>query len=264
MRNFNKGQVTSMYFRFSVDDNIWFLRDLTENNYSSIFEHPYLNVYKDIHDRYNAKFQLNIYYETDGFDLSQMTDRYKNEWITNSDWLRLSFHAKADAPCVPYIDSSYEQAFDDCTKVHQEIIRFAGKETLDLFTTIHFCQASAEALKGFKDAGIRGLVGLFSDGRSCYNITYETFTEPFKYDEENGIYYFTNDMIANLFSLDSIVPTLENVKDKEFIEVMIHEQYFYEYFHMYQPDFKDKVELCIKYLTDQGRTSVFLDDLIEG
>jgi len=252
-----------MYYRFSVDDNIWFLRDLSRGDYTSLFDHPYLTLYKDLHDRYGAKFQLNIYYETDGFDLSQMTDRYKSEWISNSSWLRLSFHARADAPPVPYMESSYEEAFKDCSAVHKEIIRFAGEETLDRYTTIHYCQASKDALKGFKDAGILGLVGLFEPGRYCYNLCYDQFSEPYKYDPDSGLFYFVNDMIVNLFPLESIIPLLEKVKDKKFIEVMIHEQYFYDYFHMYQSDFADKVEACIKYFTDCGRASVFLDELID-
>lgn len=231
-----------MYYRFSVDDNIWFLRDLSFGHYSSIFEHPYLKVYKDLHDRYGAKFQLNIYYETEGFDLSQMTDKFKTEWIENSNWLRLSFHAKANAPESPYLNASYEEAYEDCTKVHREIIRFAGREALDLYTTIHYCVASPDAVKAFKDAGICGLVGLFEPGRYCYYLCYDEFTEPYKYDKESDLYYFVNDMIVNLFPLSEIVPRLERVKEKEFVEVMIHEQYFYDYFHMYQPDFAAKVE----------------------
>mgnify|MGYP003311268643 CR=1 FL=1 len=85
----------------------------------------------------------------------------------------------------------------------------------------------------------------------------------YKYDEKTDIYYFNNDMIVNLFPLLEIVPRLERIKDKEFIEVMIHEQYFYEYFHMYQPDFADKVEACVKYLSESGRQSVFLNELIK-
>lgn len=251
-----------MYYRFSVDDNIWFLRDLSFGHYSSIFEHPYLKVYKDLHDRYGAKFQLNIFYETEGFDLSQMTDKFKTEWIDNSNWLRLSFHAKANAPEDPYLNASYEEAYEDCTKVHREIIRFAGREALDLYTTIHYCVASPDAVKAFKDAGICGLVGLFEPGRYCYNLCYDEFTEPYKYDKESDLYYFVNDMIVNLFPLSEIVPRLECVKEKEFVEVMIHEQYFYDYFHMYQPDFAAKVEACLKYFTECGRKSVFLDELI--
>ena len=251
-----------MYYRFSVDDNIWFLRDLSFGHYYSIFEHPYLKVYKDLHDRYGAKFQLNIYYETEGFDLSQMTDKFKTEWIENSNWLRLSFHARADAPDCPYLNASYEEAYEDCTKVHREIIRFAGREALDLYTTIHYCVASPDAVKAFKDAGICGLVGLFEPGRYCYNLCYDEFWEPYKYDKESDLYYFVNDMIVNLFPLSEIVPRLERVKEKEFVEVMIHEQYFYDYFHMYQPDFAAKVEACVKYFTECGRKSVFLDELI--
>ena len=252
-----------MYYRFSVDDNIWFLRDLSKDVYASLFDHPYLKVYKRLHDKYDAKFQLNIYYETDGFDLSQMTDKYKSEWIENSSWLRLSFHAKADAPDCPYLNAAYQEAYDDCTRVHKEIIRFAGEETLDLYTTVHYCVASPEAVRAFKDAGIKGLVGLFEPGRYCYNLRYDEFTEPYKYDDASGLYYFVNDMIVNLFPLENIVPLLERVKDKEFIEVMIHEQYFYEHFHMYQPDFADKVEACIKYFTKCKRKAVFLDELVE-
>ncbi len=251
-----------MYYRFSVDDNIWFLRDLSCGQFSSLFEHPYLNVYKKLHDKYGAKFQLNIYYETEGFDLSEMTDKFKPEWIENSDWLRLSFHARADAPDCPYLNASYSEAYDDCKKVHSEIIRFAGEETIDLYTTVHYCVASPDAVSAFKEAGIKGLVGLFEPGRYCYNLCYDKFTEPYKYDSESGLYYFVNDMIVNLFPLPEIALRLEKVKEKEFVEVMIHEQYFYENFHMYQPDFADKVEACIKYFTENGRRAVFLDELI--
>lgn len=251
-----------MYYRFSVDDNIWFLRDLSLGQFSSIFDHPYLKVYKELHDRYDAKFQLNIYYETEGFDLSLMTDKFKSEWIKNSNWLRLSFHARADAPDCPYLNASYEKAYEDCSMVHREIIRFAGKETLDLYTTIHYCVASPDAVKAFKDVGICGLVGLFEPGRYCYNLCYDEFSEPYKFDPDSGLYYFVNDMIVNLFPLSEITPRLEKVREKDFVEVMIHEQYFYDYFHMYQPDFSAKVEACISYFTECGRKSVFLDELI--
>lgn len=253
-----------MYYRFSVDDNIWILRDLSKGNYSSLFDHPYLALYRSLHEKYGAKFQFNIYYETEDFDLSQMTDRFKAEWIANSNWLRLSFHARADAPPFPYAESSYEEAFEDCTRVNSEIIRFAGEETLDLFTTIHYCQASPDAVRAFRDAGLKGLVGLFTPEQSCYGLLFKEFNEPYKYDECSGLYYFVNDMIVNLYPLESIVALLEKVYHKEFIEVMIHEQYFYKDFHMYQPDFAAKVETCIKHLTDEGRKSVFLDELIYG
>ena len=52
-------------YRVSSDDNILFLQDLTKNKdvYKSIFENPYLAVYKKAHDLYGAKVHLNLFYE---------------------------------------------------------------------------------------------------------------------------------------------------------------------------------------------------------
>lgn len=251
-----------MYYRFSVDDNIWFLRDLSNNDYSSLFDHPYLKLYKNLHDRYGARFQLNIYYETDGFNLSQMTDRYKNEWIENSSWLKLSFHARADTPPDPYRNASYEAAFSDCDKVHREIIRFAGKETLEYFTTIHYCVASTDAIKAFSDCGVRGLVGLFNSNQDSYGLHFDSFDMPYYYDTSSDIFYFVNDMIINMFPLSAVEGHLRAISKKEFVEVMIHEQYFYEDGPWYQSDFSEKVESCIRFLTEKGKKPVFLSELI--
>ncbi len=250
-----------MYYRFSVDDNIWFLRDLSLYDYSSLFDHPYLALYKRLHDKYGAKFQLNIYYETEGFDLSQMTDRYKGEWIENSSWLRLSFHARADAPPDPYKNATYEKAFSDCSAVHREIIRFAGEECLEYFTTIHYCLASPAAIRAFSDCGIRGLVGLFNSGQDSYGLHFDSFDAPYYYCEESGLYYFVNDMIVNLFPLSDVFGHVEAISKKQFCEVMIHEQYFYEGKPWYQADFSEKVEACIKILTEKDKKPVFLSEL---
>ena len=64
-------------YRFSLDDNIWFLQNLTENQdkYESMFEDPYLALLKTMHEKYGTKFHVNIYYETDrhgGWNISQI------------------------------------------------------------------------------------------------------------------------------------------------------------------------------------------------
>lgn len=253
-----------MKFRFSVDDNIWFLRDLSLEEYSSVFEHPYLAFYKSLHEKYGVKIQLNIYYETEGFDLSQMTDRYKQEWKENSHWLRFSFHGRKDVGYPPYINSAYEEFYEDSIGVNREIVRFAGEESLSLYTTVHYCELSQEALRAACDAGFKGLVGLFNATGSDYGRKGFDRTKVFEYDSENDIYFFANDMIINIFSPAEARKYIESLKDKEFIEVMIHEQYFYEYYPYYQKDFKEKTEIVISELVKQGRESVFLEELIKS
>ena len=88
-----KGGGSIKNFCFTVDDNIRFLKEITENHYQSIFDHPYIAVYKRLHEEFDLKIQLNLFYQMENFDLSLMSDAYYNEWKDNSDWLKLSFHS---------------------------------------------------------------------------------------------------------------------------------------------------------------------------
>ena len=101
------------HYRLSSDDNIRFLMELNAGDYRSIFDHPYLAVYKKAHDRYGAQVHLNLFYAFDEtargcfskphpyFDLSMMTDRYKEEFRANADWLKLAFHSRSEFPDAP-------------------------------------------------------------------------------------------------------------------------------------------------------------------
>jgi hypothetical protein len=89
-------------YRFSIDDNSFFLRDIARKNYTSLFDNFYLKGLRELHSKYGTRFVLNIYYATeDGFELPQFPDRYKSEWRDNSDWLKLAFHAYANKPDRP-------------------------------------------------------------------------------------------------------------------------------------------------------------------
>ena len=111
-------------FCFTVDDNIRFLKELSTARFSTIFEHPYLALYKRLHEKYGLKVQLNLFYEMDGFDLSMMTDRYRDEWLEISDWLKMSFHSRKEN-VKPYQTSGFDEVRKDCGIVHDEIERFA-------------------------------------------------------------------------------------------------------------------------------------------
>ena len=250
-----------MYYRFSVDDNIRFLEDLTKNRYASVFDHPYLRMYKNIHEKYGTKFQLNLFYTMNGFDLSMMTDRYKKEWQENSSWLRFSFHSYSDAPPFPYRESEYDEVYNDCQRVHNEIRRFAGEECLSYFITVHYCQASKEAIRALHDCGIKGMVGLFKEA-ACYDRSISDFSMPFVYDEEMDMYLFCNDIILNLYPLSMVEEKLSCDDHKEFTEVMIHEQYYYDDYFAHIPDFEKIVNKTVEYLESKGRKSVWLEDIV--
>ena len=46
----------------------------------------------------------------------------------------------------------------------------------------------------------------------------------------------------------------------QLMEVMIHEQYFYPHFVSYLPDYEDRVETCVRWLTENGYRSVQYDE----
>lgn len=253
-------------FCFTVDDNIRFLKEITAAQPGSIFEHPYLALYRRLHEGYGLCIQLNLFYECEGFDLSRMTDRYREEWKANADWLKLSFHSRLEN-VKPYERAGYDEVFADCDATHREILRFAGEDSLAKTTTIHYCLATHEGLRALRDCGVRGLLGLYGT-RKAPRTSYQTSTlcagilrnGEILYDGD--IAYAAIDIVLNLHSKEEILSELCALRDRAEVKVMIHEQYFYPDYHAYQPDFADKLEATFAYLRENGFESTLYERII--
>ncbi len=260
--------------RFSVDDCIWFLRDTALHAERSIFENGFLRLWRDLHERYGVKVGFNVYYEDldTGWTIARMPDRFRDEWRDNADWLRLTFHARADRPEMPYVSSSYDEVARDCRQVTDEIVRFAGKEVLSACTTLHWGMATREGCRALRDNGYEALVGYFEtrDGkpwvayyldeeRTRYLNTHDTWR-----DDETGLLFIKHDLVLNLYPVDEIVPRLDAVysdpNQSEVLELMIHEQYFYPRFAGYQPDAAEKVRLAAEWVASHGYRWAFYED----
>lgn len=264
-------------YRFSIDDNIWFLRDLALNAsaYKSIFDNKYLGFFKSVHDLYGTKVHFNIYFETDGFNLTEMPACFKDEWLENADWIRLTFHALADKPSYPYKNAPYQKVYDECNLVTKQIIRFAGEKLLSPFTTLHFVEATREGCKALRDCGYSGLVGLFriKDHKSelsyFLNDSDVEFLQQHSFlkNAETGLIFVKNDLVLNNLRREDIITHLQHkkstIKDKDFFEIMIHEQYFHPSYSAYQPDFCEKVLDAVGWLTGQSYQPVFLEDIFK-
>ena len=48
---------------FSIDNCIEMFRDITINNYNSIFENKHFNLFKELHNKYNACISLYTFIE---------------------------------------------------------------------------------------------------------------------------------------------------------------------------------------------------------
>ena len=264
------------HYRLSLDDNILFLKDISDNSakYKSIFENAYLGFLKQVHDTYGTKIHVNIYYQCDGFNLSQMIDKYKNEWKANSGWLRLSFHALQNKPDNPYITAGYDEVKKDCDMVKAQILRFAGEEQFDHVTTLHWGAATLEGTRGLRDGGYTALAGYFNylPGESPVSYYLDLDKRQHLYerfiwrDNKEGIIFSRIAIVINnqkIEKIDSYLNTLKVGTHKPgYLDLMIHEQYFHKDYPDYQPDFSDKVMKAVKWASENGYKPGFLSECI--
>ena len=254
------------FFCFTVDDNIRFLKELTQNGPRGLFDHPYPAVYRRLHERYGVKVQLNLFYRREGFDLSRMTDRYRAQWEANADWLRLSFHSDAETE-RPYENAGYDEVFTDVENVHREILRFAGERSLARTTTVHYCLATPEGLRAVAENGVEGLLGLFGTPdapRVSYGLDADAAARirAGGIVRRGGMAYAGIDVICNLFSKEELAERVRGLLSRPSVRLMIHEQYFYPDYRRYQPDFGEKLDMTFRALTENGYRSVFFEELI--
>ena len=258
--------MTMKTFCFTVDDNIRFLKEIEQDRPESIFAHPYLAMYRRLHREYGVKVQLNLFYRLGDFALSQMPDTYYREWEENAAWLKLSFHSDCEIE-DPYISSGYEEVYEDCRKVNENIVRFASPAALAKTTTIHWCQTTEDGVRALADLGIKGLLGLFGNSqnpKTSYSIREEQAKElrSGKTVKLGDVHFAAIALVLNNHSKEVILEKLGTIQNRNAINVMIHEQYFYSDYPAYQSDFEEKLGACFAYLNSKGYTSCFFEDVI--
>lgn len=263
-------------YRLSLDDNILFLKDISVNSdkYKSIFENEYLGFLKKVHDTYGTKIHLNIYNQTEGFNLSQMTTKFKNEWIQNSGWLHLSFHALQNDPDNPYINAGYDEVKKDCLWGIGQISRFAGEQMMDHVTTLHWGAATLEGTRALRDCGYTCLAGYFNIAPDESPVSYYLNPDQRRHlnekyiwrDNSEGIIFSRIAIVINNHSLDKISPYLDTLRSGShkpvYADLMIHEQYFHPSYKDYQPDYRQKVMTAVKWASDNGYKPAFLSECV--
>lgn len=265
-------------YRFSIDDNSFFLRDVAQKGYASLFDCFYLKGLRDLNKKYGVKFTVNIYYTTgDDFSLPQFPDRYKGEWRDNASWLRLAFHANADKPDRPYQDAPAERLAADFDRVAEQIHRFAGPEAYAPPTVIHWAMLRAESLPILAKRGVKVLSGYFRRGRGrAWDINYCIDDIRSEYlsrhdalkDFATGIIFSRVDIVCNSTPLDRIAPTLAaaaaDPKEAEIMDLFTHEQYFWKFYSHYIPDHFQRLDAALGWVTERGYKPVFFHEGLLG
>lgn len=214
------------YF-FFIDDNIWVFRDLATQKPASLFDNAYLGLLKRMHDLYEMKVQLNVFYSTSArhkgpyFDLSLMPDTWKDEWKANADWLKLAFHADREFPDYPYVNVTYDEMAAAYDKVVDHIIRFAGEEVVSRQLVIHWLPVTREGCKALMDRGVNALAASYGFDAPAYaeTVLSENHRERLhqNHSEETSCVYFKNASGGN------IIPSLRGYNHMPQEQADIHE-----------------------------------------
>jgi len=265
--------------RLALDDIIWSMRALAENDYKSIYDCPFFAIFKRLRNDFGICVHMNIYYtDREGFDLTMMPDKYKEEFIANSDWMKLTFHAYADSPSRIYRFAPYSEVYRDYNLVTNEILRFAGKETMNTAANgLHFGETTVEGARALRDCGVKCLVGYYvfdSNGDpyvSYYldkEMTRHCFDRDFWVDNKEQIVFSKDKMVIDAHKLENIRPFLNNWRDNRpteagILNLVTHEQYFYERFSAYQPDYERKIRTACAWGRENGYEPCFISDVIK-
>lgn len=264
-------------YRLGIDDVIICFQNIynNQNSYKSIFEDPFLSIFRELHEKYDTRVHMHIYYETvdKSFNLSMFPDKYKEEFSQNGDWLKFTFHSRCDQPDSPYKYASYDLVMEEGKMVENEIRRFAGSNVLSNITSQHWADSNIYGTRAFRNLGFRVIDGYFlfdenGDPYVAYYLNKEqtahAHLRDFWVDNKEDIIFVKDDIIINEVDLDQIEQYMDDLKaapDHAFMYLLIHEQYFYKDYVNYQSDYKEKIFKTIQWCHNNGYRPVAISDI---
>ena len=174
----NDNNTSVEYMHISVDDTVHCFENLADNSYQSLFDEPFFNKLKILHDEYGAKFSLYTYTSV----LEKVSDKYKSEFTASAGWLKVGFHSISYGFILK--DATYSQGLQYWNDFVSNVERVCGSvDSLDRLPRLEHFSGSHQALLGMRDANC-GAKGFLSA------------------DDNRLSYYFDSEMMENLYDSD--------------------------------------------------------------
>ncbi len=247
------------WIHFSLDDSIEVFKDITDNQYNSIFENEELGQLKRLHDSYGIVVSLYCFYEKNGFDLSMATDKYSAEFSENADWLKVGFHSYDED--TNYALENDKKALCDYNMVILELLRITGNsECIDHVPRVHlyagnkaviqsWTRGGAEKVRGYLSADDDRDIYLFNSDQSKYISQLDYY-----YDIWNDIYFVPTDI--RLEKADDLKLALTEKSNDKYLIIFTHEWAL-------DADMYTKIEECCKYAQERGYSWDFVENTLE-
>lgn len=264
-------------FRFFIDDNIYCMRDIHTKQYKSLFDSFYMNNLRKLHRKYGIKVMLNMFYTTpeNDFTLSMFPDRYRSEWRDNADWLRLAYHSHTEFPERSLLTATRKSLNLEIDQIEQEILRFAGQDSLAPPTCLHWGTIDRKLLSLFVQKGTKVFCnGVWPLAKPEFLDRYQVPRDAIHYLSKNDAWYdFTSGLLfasgevcANVLenSPEKLVSLLKKASEEknvaELLSIMTHEPYFWPFYKDYIPDHWERLDASFRFVVENGYKPSFPQD----
>lgn len=248
-------------FNLSFDDTIIIFEDISENDYNSIFDNQTLNWYRQLHRDYGVVISCYVYYEDGEFNLSQVPDKYKDEFVKNSSWLRFGFHTLNG-------ETNYKKGkiTDDYIKTINQLERIVGKQSIDNVIRLQMFQGSYKEIKELSQLADEPVKGLLTadDKRQSYYLNKDKSSYIYCHDE-----YYDTDTDIHFYSTDFRTEDVENINSKlrelstDSWNNQTGDLVIFSHEWALSMENKEKIEKMCRYAHKNGYKFVFLEDTIK-
>jgi len=218
-------QYGDLKVHFSIDDIGSSFRWLYSHNAQSVFDIPLFAKLRLFHEEYGLKCSLYIFELTDFFWMAEMFPQFKEEFSSNSQWLRFGYHGNKIQFTKDYAYMSGYFLFEyACKKLRAEITNIIR---------LHNWYASVEQKQFLYHKGIRTLLYpndncLRYDENSCF--------------VDQGIVHRRTDI--RIENLNELTCNSLLIKKQNLVVVFTHEECF--------ETLLDKIEAVIKLYSVNG------------
>lgn len=204
------------FMHISIDDYFSVLKELTINadSYSSLFDHPDFAFMRSMHQKYGAVFSLYVFNRMTGdtFDLSAMTEKFKQEFSKSAHWLKLGYHSDSEETYSDTLPDSVLVA--NVRAMYSQIERFASRDNIDRIPRFGFFSVNKNGLVALRDQGLV-LGALTADDNRVSNcgltrMELDIIRDSDRYvDREDNLNYFRSERRLDNLDCDEVVELLD-------------------------------------------------------
>lgn len=223
------------YLHISFDDVIALFEDLSQSNYESLFDQPFLKILYDLHDKYDAKFSLYCFFQNgDGsFGLNDCTSRYKYEFSEASGWLKFGFHAYSQWQNI--IDEKPNVLLEQYNQFNRQILRITGSyKCIDPVIRVHRFDMTKKQMKKLANAE-HNITGLFlaEDYEKFGNFSlkkdeWKEINNVGNGKNKYGITYYPSNIRLDKYVSEKKKINILDYYKNTYLELYLHESSFYD------------------------------------